>query len=619
MGQRGPAPSYLTANYKDKAALRRAARAQALKKKGYTIQEIRAELGKSERTICYYLKVNLNASIVRGLEEDEERRDGRADLIPPPIEITEGINAVSFCEDPAYLNFKLNPMQALILKAFYSLELTDEELAILEDLVKRGKTTWNPEEKYRELVVVAGMKGGKTTLASVIACYEEFSLYRLGDPLKAYGFPEGEQIYIINVATSGEQAEDTIYAKTVARIRNSPFYDLRPYEEVGKTVKFKDDGVRIRCGHSNSASIVGKIAKLVLYDELARFKDKGGKNSAEEVYTGLSRSVEPFEEDGKIVSISSPIWDKDKIMRLYRLSSEIPNMLGFMLATWEMNQRLPKVRFQWEFKKNPEAAQRDFGADPSKPKERYYRVPPKIEETFERMKGNPSPIRKDGTLVSKEEFHGNPEFDYYLHGDPSARNDAFGLSLGHRLGDYVYLDFVYGFEAGEGEVDVDEIKNIILELLNRGFRIKKATFDTWAAVSVWQALQGRGVQPRNLYVLKEQHDALKQAIYGDYLMGYPHEKLKTEIKELILLRGMKVDHPSGGSKDLVDAAAAVTFHCMQEETVEVASGRKDPEPEEYVLAGIRQEREQGYEKKMVKGGIDFERVEHPWRRGRLWR
>jgi len=593
MTEPGPRPTFVTMSRQDvrglsdrqKDALRRAARAQSLKKKGYTIREIMAELGRSKRMIAYYLRVDLNASIMQAL--DERRDIGATDIAPPTIEIKEDLDAVTFCEDPAYLNFKLNPMQKLILKAFYSLELSDEELAILEDLVKRGKTTWKPEEKYRELVVVAGMKGGKTILASVIACYEEFSLYRLGDPVKAYGFAEGEKIFIINVATSGDQAEDTIYARTLARIQNSPFYDLRPYEEIGKTVNFKDDGVKIRCGHSNSASIVGKTSKLVLFDELARFKDKGGKNSAEAVYTALTRSVEPFEQDGKIVSISSPIWEKDKIMSLYGLSSEIPNMLGFKLATWEMNPRLPKKSFQWEFKKNPEAAQRDFGADPSKPKERYYRVPSKIKETFERMKGNPSPVKKDGTLVSKKEFHGNLEFDYYLHGDPAAFNNAFGLAMGHRLGDYVYLDFVYGFEAGEGEVDVNEIKNIILELLNRGFRIKKATFDTWAAVSVWQALQARGVQPANLYVLKEQHDELKQAIYGDHLMGYPHGKLRDEIKELILLKGMKVDHPSGGSKDLADAVAAVTWHCMQEETVELASGSKDPEPEEFVFGRRR--------------------------------
>jgi len=561
---------------RQKTALRKAAQAQAFRKKGYTIREIMSELGRSKRMVEYYLRVDLNASMMQAIEEI--RKETKQDLAPPPIEIKEGINAVSFCEDPAYLNFKLNPMQALILKAFYSLELTDEELAILEDLAKRGTTTWNPEEKYRELVVVAGMKGGKTILAAVIACYEEFSLYRLGDPGKAYGFAEGEKIFIINVATSGDQAEDTIYAKTLARIQNSPFYDLRPYEEIGKTINFKDNGVRIRCGHSNSASIVGKTSKLVLFDELARFKDRGGKNSAEAVYTALTRSVEPFGQDGKIVSISSPIWEKDKIMSLYGLSSEIPNMLGFKLATWEMNPRLPKISFRWEFKKNPEAAQRDFGADPSKPKEAYYRVPVRVETMYEKCKGYASPIDSMGRL--RDDFKPNPEFDYYLHGDPAARNDAFGFSLAHRLGDRVIIDLAHAFEAVTGEIDVNAIKNIILELIKRGFKIKKATFDTWGVVVVWQALKAKNIEPENLYVLKEQHDELKMAIYDDYLKGHFPGKLKDEIKALILLKGMKVDHPSGGSKDMVDAVAAVTWHCMQEETVEVASGGKDPEAEE---------------------------------------
>ena len=567
---------------RQKDALRNAARAQSLRKKGYTIHEIMSEIGRSKRMVQYYLTVDLNASMMKAIEEI---RGERTNLTPPPIEIKEDINAVTFCEDPAYLNFKLNPMQALILKAFYSLPLTDEELAILEDLVKRGKTTWKPEEKYRELVVVAGMKGGKTILASVIACYEEFSLYRLGDPVKAYGFAEGEKIFIINVATSGDQAEDTIYARTVARIRHSPFYDLRPYEEVGKTINFKDDGVKIRCGHSNSASIVGKTGKLVLFDELARFKDKGGKNSAEAVYTALTRSVEPFGQDGKIVSISSPIWEKDKIMKLYKVSREIPNMVGFMLATWEMNPRLPKISFRWEFKKNPEAAQRDFGADPSKPKEAYYRVPSRVEAMYAKCKDYPSPIDKEGRL--KKDFKGNPEFDYYLHGDPAARNDAFGLSIAHRLGDRVIIDLAHAFEAKEGEIDVEEIKNIILELIKRDFKIKKATFDTWGVVVVWQALRAKGIKPENLYVLKEQHDELKLAIYDDYLEGQFPKKLKDEIKALLLLKGMKVDHPSGGSKDMADATAAVAWHCMQEESLEVASGGKEPEPEEGVLAGRR--------------------------------
>ena len=127
------------------------------------------------------------------------------------------------------------------------------------------------------------------------------------------------------------------------------------------------NNVIIRSGHSNSSSLVGKTAKVIDFDELARFIDKGGKYSADRVYYSLIRSVEPFKEDGKLVDISSPMFQEDMICRLYDLSKNIDNMLGFWLPTWEMNPNLPfdSSFLQAELKKNPEAFWRDFGAQPS--------------------------------------------------------------------------------------------------------------------------------------------------------------------------------------------------------------------------------------------------------------
>ncbi len=560
-----------------KEALRRAAMAQALRRKGYSYREIMNELNVSERTAAHYCTIDLDASVKQMLEQDGEREVGLIDVTPPTIELKENIDIIEFSEDKSHLNFKLNPMQALILKAFYGLEMTDEEQAIMRKLQNEKKTTWEEGASYRELVVVAGMKGGKTIMSSVIACYEEYEVYRVGDAPKHWGFPKGEKIFIINVATSSTQAEDTIFSQTVSRIKNSPFYNLRPYSDKGDTIWMKDSGVRIRCGHSNSASIVGKLAKLVLFDELARFQDRGGKNSADAVYTSLTRSVEPFGEEGKIVSISSPLYDKDKIMSLFGLSEKIPNMLGFKLATWEMNPKLPRKHFIFEFKKDPESAARDFGADPSKGTESYYRMPARIDDMFEKCKAYEDPVNEDGTL--KEWFKGNPEFDYYLHGDPAARNDAFGIGLAHRLGKRYILDLSYRFESSLDEIDVLEVRNFLLEILRRGFGIKKVTFDTWGAVVVWQALKAKGLEPENLYVLKAEHDELKNAIYQGTLEGHFPEQLRDEGKGLILKAGMKVDHRYGGSKDMVDAAAAVIAGCAMEETMEIAAGGKEPEEE----------------------------------------
>ncbi|GAJ20914.1 unnamed protein product, partial [marine sediment metagenome] len=105
--ERTQRPSLVSLGYRvgdpsprQKTALRKAAQAQAFRKKGYTIREIMSELGRSKRMVEYYLRVDLNASMMKAIEEIREER---TNLTPPPIEIKEDIDAVSFCEDPAYL------------------------------------------------------------------------------------------------------------------------------------------------------------------------------------------------------------------------------------------------------------------------------------------------------------------------------------------------------------------------------------------------------------------------------------------------------------------------------------------------------------------------------------
>lgn len=584
----------------------RAAKAQELREVGWQVEKIAQTLGCGEATVWRdFGEGNIPPGIVKIAEA--WAKELLSQKIRAIAAEDKGLGIIEFCERPDMLNFVPLHMQRLILKALYSLPLTTEEKEELEELVAAGKSTWKEGEKYRELVIVAGMKGGKTTLVSLIACYEAYLLLCLRDkkdPWEKWGFPKGTEVYIVNVATSADQAEDTIYAQTSARIENSPFFGKIGYKSSGKTISFEGTGIKIRCGHSNSASIVGKVCIMVGLDELARMKDNKGKSSSDEVYRALIRSIEPFGQDGKIVSISSPMWEKDKIMRLYRQSAKIPNMLGFKLATWEMNPRISREQLEYEFQKDPDGSLRDYAANPSRPKQGYYRMPSRIEEAFER--GKPATekpaISSEGIL--RADFKPIPDTDYYLHGDPAVRNDAFGLALGHRPGEKACLDLVYAFEAGENEIDVEEIKNVILELIRRGFGIKKATFDTWAVPSVKQALEAKSVDVENLYVLKEQHDILKNAIYDRNLEGVFPEKLRDELKQLVLLKGQKVDHPYGGSKDMADAAAAVIWHCMGEEVgVGPANASKDPTPEDDGmgggLGGLR--RKLGVQHRMIRG------------------
>jgi hypothetical protein len=525
------------------------------------------ELGISKPTIHRYINAAIDKRLLKGISRSKV---GPKKIYSQPKDICrlrKVDNPIEFIESDDLLGIKMFPMQKLIVKCFYGLDLDEDERKILHKLQKEGKTTYDGQKKYRELVVNAGMKGGKTPLAGFINCWEEYELYKLGDPAKHYGFLPGKEIYILNVAVNADQAQMTIFAEIKARILNSHYYKLhRPVDSTETQYKFSNNVV-IRSGHSNSSSLVGKTAKVVDFDELARFIDKGGKYSADRVYYSLIRSVEPFKEDGKIVDISSPMFQEDMICRLYDLSKDIDNMLGFCLPTWEMNPNLPfdSSFMQAELKKNPEAFWRDFGARPSSSTEAYYKVPEKIDDCILRSRKE-SPLSKDGRL--KPWFKGKPEIRYVMHADPSVRNDAYGLAMGHRVNGKTMIDLATRFVPKPGhEIDLNEIKIFILEIMKRGFKIKVFSYDTWQAAHISQELERRGVTVKNRYIHKTQHDFLKELIYGGEVVIPKDEVLARELKQLELLRGDKVDHPPSGSKDMADAVAGVCHALMTEKRV----------------------------------------------------
>lgn len=546
----------------------------------YTIENLRkkAEKIKAAKQMVYgdgvawrdaYKKLGLKSldTLRTLLYQDIARLDlaDQADGFDPMMEedMKKDLDPVSFIEGEDYLGLKMFPMQRLIIKAFYGMDLTEWEQDEIDRLVKEGKCTWKGQKQYRELVLVIGMKGGKTTLAGGISCYEEYLLWSTGDPVAKYGFPPGEEIYIINVATDSEQAEDTIFAKTRARINNSRYYRSRRLREgfVELSTEYRfPNGVHLQSGHSNSDSQVGRTCKLVLFDELARFKDKKtGKFSAHRVYFSITRNVTPFKTEGKIVSISSPLHSKDMIMGLFKTSVKVDDMLGFHLATWECNPHLSldSPLMQSEVKKNPEEFHRDYGARPPESREAYYRIPEKIDLIGQPWRHNP--IDDKGRL--QEWFKPKEVCQYFMHGDPAARNDAYGIGLAHVEGADAIIDLALEIKPQDREIDIQAVETLFLLLVDR-FNVRDASFDTWQAAGLIQALGRRGVTVANLLVDKKVHDVLKEKIYAERVKTYKNTSLNSQLKGLLLLNGKKVDHEEDGEKDLADAAAGAVYNAV---------------------------------------------------------
>jgi len=331
--------------------------------------------------------------------------------------------------------------------------------------------------------------------------------------------------------------------KSVTSVEEDDVYDL----EVLSVREFTANGFQVH----NS--------KLVIFDELSRFQDTKGKSSGWNVYYSLSRGVKTFGKDGLIVSISSPVTIDDPIMTLYGISqSPIERsqnrILGFKYATWEMNPNITRESLEMDFLKDPDMAMRDYGAEPSLVIENYYKEPSKIDLRVSH--DLPDPINPDGTFADWF-MQPTPDRKYFLAGDPAVKNDAFGLCMLHFEEHMCIVDLIHRFvpRKQNREIDAMEVASFIIELVRRFPGIMTFITDVWNYPETLQAISKTGILVQQHHVEKKEHDKLKEAIYHAFIKYYNHPVFLRELKELELVRGTKVDHRKGGSKDVADAVA----------------------------------------------------------------
>ena len=79
-----------------------------------------------------------------------------------------------------------------------------------------------------------------------------------------------------------------------------------------------------------------------------------------------------------------------------------------------------------------------------------------------------------------------------------------------------------------------------------------------------QLLRSRGIKADHMSVDRtlEPYNALKQLIYMKRLDVYKYQFLEDELKRLELVKGIKVDHPLGGHKDISDSLAGACYSCL---------------------------------------------------------
>jgi hypothetical protein len=421
-----------------------------------------------------------------------------------------------FAESPYFLGLKLFPKQAEVLKTFY-------------------------ESGKRELILIAGFKSGKSTLAAVIACYEAFRLLCLPDPAQHYGLQPGELIFIVTVAVSEEQGRDTIFQKVLSLIQRSEFFkSFRP--KVYQTeIRFPSKNVAILCGTSSSASLVGRTVKAAIFDELSRFEESSSKRGAWNVYNSL-KHMTFWCPDGKVVCISSPRHQSDIIMELYRQSLDHPQMVGFKFATWEFNPRISFDSLRPEMERDPVRFWTDFGAEPIES------ITPFITDDTLKVGNTPNLLRLFAEGVHVDFEPGT----YALAGDPAVRRDAFGLALTRYEKDRFVVVGTYRFKPSLNQpINPVAVKDFIKEIVKR--TRARVVFDTWQYPELQNEIRMLGVPVTNHVVGLEDYEYFRELCYLGKVELCRDNHAVQEFRQLRVINNKKIDHPPGGSKDVADA------------------------------------------------------------------
>jgi hypothetical protein len=377
------------------------------------------------------------------------------------------------------------------------------------------------------------------------------------------------------------------------------------YWETEKKINFKEKFIQIKSLTSNSGSIAGKTRIFAVIDELSRMDAGDSKRSATEVYRVLKRSlvtikasVDRLRSDGiynvpdaSMFCISSPMFEDDKSMQLLKQAERSDKMFAFRKTTWEFNPDITKEDLADEYATDPLGAERDYGANPPGSENPLIMNPALIEVCVEQDRSSIFTVREkffDDEIGGYKFSYVAPQLvdfrwhnlnEYVIHCDPGQHADSFCLAIGHLRDETVVIDGAIECRPihknnRQGlpprEVYFPAMSELIIQL-SRKMSIRYVSYDRWNSTDQIHRLRDYKILAVQKDINRDAHIQLLQSMMNgkikfparenDYLdptiaRNMPCAKALHELKRLND-DGVRVDHPVGGSNDVVQCYVGV--------------------------------------------------------------
>ena len=517
----------------------------------------------------------------------------------------------TFVNDPNYLGLPpLSEHQYTLIEKSSQIykESTLKKLFGEEEGSVRFKQTAN------EVVAQLGKGSGKDYCSTISVAYIVYLLLCLKDPATYYGKPPGDSIDIINIAINSQQANNVFFKGFKTRIEKSPWFAGK-YDPKASEIKF-DKAITVHSGHSEREAWEGYNVIVVILDEISGFsiENTTGHDQAKTgaaIYDMYRASVDSrFPDFGKVILLSFPRFKNDYIQQRYEavianketvvrshhfkmdedlpdgtegnefdieweedhiVSYKIPKVYALKRPTWEVNPVRKIDDFKVAFYTNPQDALGRFACMPPEAIDAFFKSREKIEKAFSN-----AALAVDSFGRLEDWFIPDPDKEYFIHVDLAQKHDHCAVSMSHvqkwvnikitneysQPAPVVQVDAVrYWTPTPDKSVDFTEVKDYILSLRTRGFKIRVCTFDRWNSHDMMQQLKSYGINTEILSVAKKHYDDMAMIVAEERLSG-PHIKLL--IDELLQLKIMRdrVDHPRKGSKDLADAVCGSIYNSI---------------------------------------------------------
>lgn len=456
--------------------------------------------------------------------------------------MTAAISIIDALDDPALFQ-RWFPGETwngwrTVLKAVYGLPMSEDEAEFFRSIAERDP----PTKPVKEAWFIVGRRGGKDSVASVIAAHSA-ALFDQGDRLRP-----GERALVMCLAVDRDQA------KIVLNYTRSYFADvdlLKGMVQRETANGFElSNSVDIAVATSSFRSVRGRPVLAAVLDECAFWRDENTTNPDDEVYKALKPATATI-PGAIIIGISSPYRKSGLLYKKYRDHyGKNGDVLVIKAPSLKLNPTIDPTIIDDAVAEDAEAASAEWLGE--------FRNDIAAYLTREAVEAVVTPRCIERPRV--------PGTVYTAFVDPSGgMNDSMTMAIAHRdhASEIAVLDLI---RERKPPFSPDSVVHEFCETLTK-YGVTSVRGDRYAGEWCREPFKKRGIT-------YEVADATKNDLYRSMLPAVnsakvellDHKRLVTQIVglERRTARGGRdtVDHAPGGHDDIANAVAGALHYAV---------------------------------------------------------